>query len=213
VPNKGRWTLADQFPADLEFLLKQATVHYATTWQSVDTELYDLCRRRPSQRAFADVYTKTAVIGRVYQAGIERAFRGKGDAQSAVTQNLIKQADLIDKSLAQLNGQSFDRSAAAPIIDLHGRITSGLASCTGGVRLTSFVSKYLHFHCPIVPIYDSVAAGAIGSYVDWPDVDKVRGPLMSLPNGAREYRNYMAAFVLLYERAWRDIVAAQGARR
>jgi hypothetical protein len=195
--------LAGQSPTDLECLLQQAAAHYVTTWQAVDTELYNLCRRRPSQRTFADVYTKTAFIGRVYQAGIERAFRGKGDPQSAVAQSLIEQADLIDRGLAQLNGQSFDRSAAAPIIELHGRITLGLAAYTGGVRLTSFVSKYLHFHCPIVPIYDSLAAGAIGKYVDWVDVDKVRAPLMALPDCAREYRNYVAAFVVLYEQARR----------
>jgi len=39
-----------------------------------------------------------------------------------------------------------------------------------GVRLRSFVSKYLHFHNPIVPIYDSYA---------W---DRIR---MLIPNDAR----------------------------
>ena len=41
--------------------------------EPVDNELYDLCRRRPSHDDFADAYTKVAIIGRVYEAGVARA--------------------------------------------------------------------------------------------------------------------------------------------
>jgi hypothetical protein len=45
--------------------LAQAIEDYEATWRTVDSELYDLCRRRPGHRSFADVYAKVAVIGRV----------------------------------------------------------------------------------------------------------------------------------------------------
>jgi hypothetical protein len=41
-------------------LLARASENYRATWQPVDSELYNLCRRRPRQQAFADVYTKVA---------------------------------------------------------------------------------------------------------------------------------------------------------
>ncbi len=41
--------------------LSEAIEDYRPTWRPVDTELYDLCRRRPSQRDFPDVFTKVAI--------------------------------------------------------------------------------------------------------------------------------------------------------
>ena len=64
---------------DLTARLDQAIKSYEARWKSVDNELYDLCRRRPSHDDFADVYTKVAVIGRVYEAGVARGWRGEGD--------------------------------------------------------------------------------------------------------------------------------------
>ena len=57
----------------------------------------------------------------------------------------------------------------AAIASAHGAITQRLASDLGATNLCSFVSKYLHFHCPIVPIYDSRVAehivGVLGEHV------------------------------------------------
>ena len=38
--------------SDLVPSLARVIENYRATWQPVDSELYDLCRRRPSQRAF-----------------------------------------------------------------------------------------------------------------------------------------------------------------
>ena len=67
--------------SDLAASLARAIENYRTAWQSVDSELYDLCHRRPSQRAFADVYTKVVIIGRVDAAGISRTVRVDGDPE------------------------------------------------------------------------------------------------------------------------------------
>lgn len=60
---------------DLTARLAQAIASYEAGWKPVDSELYDLCGRRSSQDDFADVYTKVAIIGRVYEAGVARAWR------------------------------------------------------------------------------------------------------------------------------------------
>jgi hypothetical protein len=185
---------------DLGEQLAQAIADYQAAWQPVDAELYDLCRRRPSQRTFADVYTKVAVIGRVYAAGVSRSSREPGDREAEAARGVMAQADLIENSLPELVGRRFDRVTAAQIVELHGRVARGLREHAGGRWLTSFVSKYLHFHCAIVPIYDSNAARVIGRFVDWQAVGPVRALMDDVPDWARAYRNFVAAFVVLHER-------------
>jgi len=114
---------------------------------------------------------------------------------------LIAQAGLIQNGLRRLEKHSFDRQTAAGIVELHGHIARAISHRTAGVFLTSFVSKYLHFHSPVVPIYDSNAQAAIGQFVDWELVGPIRDALTSLPEWARAYRNFVAAFVVLYEQA------------
>jgi hypothetical protein len=186
---------------DLAARLAQAIKAYEASWKPVDSELYDLCRRRAGHDDFADVYTKVAVIGRVYEAGVARAWRGEGDPESEVTGVLIQHADLIQNGLAHFGNRSFDRQAAAWIVELHGHLARAISLRTDGVFLASFVSKYLHFHSPVVPIYDSNAQAAIGRFVDRALAGPIRDALGTLPEWARAYRNFVASFVVLYERA------------
>jgi hypothetical protein len=189
---------------DLTARLTQAIKGYEGSWKPVDAELYDLCRRRPRHDDFADVYTKVAMIGRVYEAGVARAWRGEGDPESVITEVLLENAQLIQSSLERLAGRPFDRQTAAEIVELHGHIAKAISRKTDGVFLASFVSKYLHFHCPIVPIFDSNAQTAIGHYVDQKVVRPIRKAMTQLPEWARAYRNFVAAFIVLYERAYAE---------
>ena len=189
---------------DLTARLTAAIKSYEASWKPVDSELYGLCRRRDSHRDFADVYTKTASVGRIYQAGLSRAWRGDGDPETEVTRVLIEQADLIEHGLERLKDRVFDRQTAAEIVELHGHIARAISHRTKEVFLASFVSKYLHFDCPIVPIYDSRAQAAIGRYVDQKVVHPIRQAMIQLPEWARVYRNFVAAFVVLYERAYAE---------
>jgi hypothetical protein len=58
-----------------------------------------------------------------------------------------------------------------------------------------------------VPVYDSNAAGSIGSFVKRPvyqrAVADIRASLADQPV-SRAYRNFVAAFVVLYEQAWTE---------
>ena len=123
------------------------------------------------------------------------------DPETEVTQVLIEQADLIRNGLRRLGSRSFDRQTAAETVELHGHIVRAISHRTKGVFLISFVSKYLHFHCPIVPIFDSNAQAAISEYVDPAVVGPIRKAMIQLPEWARAYRTFVAAFVVLYERA------------
>ena len=186
---------------DFETRLASAIRHYRATWQPVDSELYDLCSRRLSQRNYADVFSKVAIIGRVYEAGLPRAWRGGGDPETEAAHYLISKADFIDQRLQKLEGRPFDRSSLVEIIGFHGTLTRGLSSLTGDFWLTSFVSKYLHFHCPIVPIFDSQADKNRRLEVDRTTAVRLRNAIAKPEDQADAYYRFAIAFMALYERA------------
>jgi hypothetical protein len=193
--------------SDLSRRLGRAIESYEVGWKSVDEELHELFRRRPSHRDYSDVYTKVVMIERVYRAGVLRAFKGdaKAKAEITVARELVAQADVLEGHLAALADQTLNRKTALQIVELHGWITASLAPSAGDVWLTSFVSKYLHFHCPIVPVYDSKAAGSVGGFVKSPtdqqSVTALRRSLGHLRPSSRAYRSFVPSFVALYQRA------------
>jgi hypothetical protein len=77
----------------------------------------------------------------------------------------------------------------------------GLLPHTGGRWLQSFVSKYLHLYCALVPIFDSRAEASIGRFVDWTvAVNQTRATLGRPPDSPTRYYNFATAFVTLAER-------------
>jgi len=119
----------------------------------------------------------------------------------------MNQADLIDQQLRALVGRPLDQAAAVQVVDLHGKLTRALAdSYTGGVWLTSFVSKYLHFHCCVVPFYDSRAVARIGGFVNRRDARRARHNLSKPPDGDPSYYDFVAKFLAL----WRQIITEAG---
>lgn len=191
---------------DLTVPLSRAIDAYNGGWRTVDEELYALCRRRNGPRDFADAYAKVAVIGRVYAAGVARSWNGSGDAETETAKVLAdaEVAELIQDRLQRIGDHPFDRCRARQIVELHGHVTRAISRRSGNVFLTSFVSKYLHFHCPIVPIYDSNAQSAVGTFVERRRVNGVRKELVDLPESVWAYRNFVAAFVVLHERAYAE---------
>jgi hypothetical protein len=179
-------------PLSLTTLLSEAVKKYKAGWESVDSELYELCRRRPSHHDFADVHTKVAIIGLVYEAGLARSWRGERDPESEIAHVLMDQASVIESGLQRLKDRPFDRQTADEIVELHGRIARAISHENEDKFLTSFVSKYLHFHCPIVPIYDSRTHGAISQYVDRQKVRPMSMAMIQLPEWSLAYRRFVA---------------------
>ena len=62
---------------DLGAWLDDAWKDYQGTWAMVDEELHDICHRHGHEQ-FEDVYTKVAMVNRVYMAGITRVVWGGG---------------------------------------------------------------------------------------------------------------------------------------
>lgn len=193
---------------ELTVVLARARADYQAHWRAVDQELYELCRRRSSQRTFADVYAKVTIIGRVYAAGISRSSRAAGDREAAVAHGIVQQAAEMEAALDVLAGGQFDRVTTTQVIELHACITRGLKQHTGGRQWQSFVSKYLHFHCGLVPIFDSRAEASIGTFVDWREVYAIRQAIGRSPDWPTRYYNFATAFFTLSER----IVAVTGAK-
>jgi hypothetical protein len=187
--------------SDLTTRLTQAIKRYEAGWKPVDTELYDLCRRRAHHDDFADVYTKVATIGRIYAAGISRSSKADGDREAIVAKGLVSVGAVIRNQLADIAEGELDRSTFIQILRLHARVCQELLTYTGNTWQQSFVSKYLHFHCPMVPIFDSRAEGAIGHYVDWPTVYALRTTTSRQRGWPIRYYNFATAFMVLYEQA------------
>jgi hypothetical protein len=111
----------------------------------------------------------------------------------------VTQASQITEGLAALSSTHLDRTAVTEIIGLHGRVTRDLRPHTGEVLLQSFVSKYLHFHCPLVPIYDSRATASIGKLLTWQRAYDVRKEIGKPTGWLINYYNFATAFLALTE--------------
>jgi hypothetical protein len=72
----------------------------------------------------------------------------------------------------------------------------------------SFASKYMHFHCPSVPIYDRYASGELRRICRWEDSYEV----FELPRGAdEEYYYFALRFWQLYKK-FKEAVGHTNAR-
>lgn len=142
-----------------------------------------------------------AVVGRVYAAGIARSSKADGDREAAVANGLLSLGNRITDRLANVGDSDLDRSTFTQILKLHAWVCQELLAHTGNTWQQSFVSKYLHFHCPIVPIFDSRAEGAIGRFVDWSAVYGLRSTISRQRGWPIRYYNFATAFMILHERA------------
>ncbi len=172
---------------------------YQSHWQSVDTELYDLCRRRAHQ-SFADVYAKVVVINRVYAAGISRSSRAQGDRESEVARGLVSLGPALEERLTRLRTASeLDAATAADVVEVHDFLVRGLLPFTGDTWQTSFGSKYLHFHWNLVPIFDDRAGSAIRRVLMKHGVSPMRVETSKPQTWVTAYRNFVEQFLALYE--------------
>jgi hypothetical protein len=136
-------------------------------WGAVDEVLYRLCREHPDHTDRRWTTAKVALIGRAYSAGLERRVSPPEGQQAIVV--IADYCELhgagIDEIIRPLHPieEPLSLDDLVTIVAVHGRLTELLVGVTtDGKSPRSFVSKYLHFHNPTVPIYDSYAlAGAV----------------------------------------------------
>lgn len=130
--------------------------------------LYDLCRESPKHTDESEIRAKIWLIGRAYSVAIERrkkhlvgkSKKSNDEFYSFVTGKIVKfhfdrYIKKIPKTTLKLNEANIKI-----ICDAHQYLTDRFKYLTG-LNQRSLASKYLHFHRPLVPIYDSRARMAI----------------------------------------------------
>jgi hypothetical protein len=185
---------------------RAAVAEYEANWRATDDALYDLCRRYPSHKRPAHINAKLWIIGRTYATGIERKIPTKwtqGSSMSQLADFFYTRGKEIDEVIGNL--KNITEPLAAPalkaILSIHGRLTLLVQQVTRpGQTPRSFVSKYLHFHNPAVPIIDGFAQRRLTQLVRW----HAALWLFDLPPDADpRYSDYVFRFWNLYEAASR----------
>jgi hypothetical protein len=181
--------------------LDKAAADFDRDWGAVDEILYGICREHPGHRELRQVTAKIALIDRAYSAGFERRVTPPPGQQAiTVIANFVlahaAQIDAIIGRLASLQ-EPLTADAMAEIVAEHGRFVALLREVTtDGTAPRSFAAKYLHFHCPVVPIYDAYAAEALVKVVRWDSGDV---PFERPAEGDGEYWAFCVRFLRLYE--------------
>jgi hypothetical protein len=139
--------------------LQNAVDTFDAQWGGVDEMLYETCARFVDHSP-RSLMTKCILIDRAYSAGLDRQVGAPEGGRSV--DNLFgfakEHAEAMAALAGELGGQSepLTEKSLLQVLVEHGKLCSLLSeSLTDGDRPRSFVSKLLHFHCPIVPIMDS----------------------------------------------------------
>jgi hypothetical protein len=181
-----------------------STQAFDRDWGAVDEVLYRLCREHPGHEDRRWATAKVALIGRAYSAGLERRVTPpKGQQAIVVIADYFERRGAeIDEIVAPLRPLKEPLSVKdmEAIVAAHGRFTQLLIGVTtDGKSPRSFASKYLHFHNPVIPIYDSYALAGITRLVHW---DSTAIPFACPPGGDDAqygYYDFCVRFWRLYE--------------
>jgi len=180
---------------------------YETAWSATDEVLYRLCQERPDHQSPNSVNAKLQIIGRTYATGIERNIQTAGTQGSSLSQlaaHVLARGREIDAMFGRLAkvAEPLTPGKLATIVAEHGGFVKLLRPVLRSARSPrAFASKYMHFHCPAVPIFDSVASAAIRKLVPW---DRSLAVFDPPPDADSEYAWFVMRFWSLYEQARRD---------
>ncbi len=118
---------------------------------------------------------------------------------SQLAEYLIANAAVIDGLIGELHevSEPLTPSKLATIASVHHRFVDLLSKITRKEQSArSFVSKYLHFHNPAVPIYDGIAAQVLSKQVKQSTGLEV---FDAAHDADEEYAWYLMRFFHLYE--------------
>ena len=193
--------------------IDQSSRAFDRDWGAVDEVLYRLCREHPLHADPRWATAKVALIGRAYSAGLERRVTPPKGQQSisVIARYFEEHAAQIDEVLAGLASvrEPLSAESIARIVQIHGRFMTLLVGVTtDGKSPRSFAAKYLHFHNPAVPVYDSYAAIGITKLVRWSSLDIPFACPEGGDDGYGGYYDFCVRFLRLYEacrRAGREV--------
>ena len=181
--------------------LDRATRKFDESWGGVDGVLYRVCRENPGHTERRAILTKLIIVERTYAAGAQRLFSPPPGKQAVdlIGDCLEDHGEEVDQILADLATitEPLDPTDMSAIVQCHGRFTALLGRhATKKKSARSFCSKYLHFHEPVVPIYDNYCCKLLTHTVPWGDcAARFAEPAEADP----EYYRYCVRFLRLYE--------------
>jgi hypothetical protein len=138
-------------------------------WKLGNNILYKMCSDYPKHTNPEEIRAKIWLIGRSYAAAIERRTKKEhinDDFYDYVVEEFVKfnKENKFDEKLSKLKNVEFNEDSIKDIIKIHKELTDFFEKLTGKEK-RSLASKYLHFHCPVFPIFDSRANNSIRKIV------------------------------------------------
>ena len=125
----------------------------------------------------------------------------QGGSMSALAGRLLRCGRKLDRLFADLRSvrEPLDPRKLCTVLDVHGQFMAMIQPVLRPHQSPrSFASKYMHFHCPAVPIIDQYAVEACNKLVRW----RKSHSLSDLPNDRDEaYARYVQRFWQLYRTA------------
>jgi len=184
---------------------EQAKEH-ARTSALLDQTLRELCKTGHSD--YSEIKAKVWLIGRGFASGIERRMRrADGDLLNGLEQLI----NALHRSGQQLDHEVFkplqdiqniaETDQAKRLLELHRKFIGFFehlllkSKSESATSAPSFAAKYMHFHNPQVPIYDSQAARALQH------VEVKRLPELTKPQSDvcdKNYSKFLARVVPAY---------------
>ena len=168
---KAKLNISDNWKSSDREDYKGAQKERGKLYSKINRILYEMCKKWPSHENLGEIQAKVTIIGRTYATGIER--KGNRDKKKGlletVSKILYRKKGVIDREIRLLRGHKrLTKNAQIQILVSHGRIVSILKNGTKSkINFRSFVSKYLHFHAPVVRIFDSRAAKMMNEWYPW----------------------------------------------
>jgi hypothetical protein len=178
---------------------EEAWAYYKDYGMTMDEALYDLCKKYPRHRKKSEIAPKIGIIGRSYASGLERHSKKSFDGITDFFFENRKAIDNIFDHLRKLN-EPLTEGNLIKIVSLHGQFLEILRRLTRGkAAVRSFASKYMHFHCSAVPIFDNVVLSIIRNK-KWYPLTNTEIKKFEMPSDAdEEYYNFCMRFFAMYK--------------
>ncbi|RJP65796.1 MAG: hypothetical protein C4532_17200 [Candidatus Abyssobacteria bacterium SURF_17] len=179
----------------------KACREYMERFELADRMLRGICKQHPGHSRYDEIYAKVFIIGRSYATQIERQIPASGQQGEAILKladHYYRNRDALEEifdTLAEIS-EPLNEDKLERIVREHARLIELTRRLTrSGNSTRSFVSKYMHFHCPAVPIFDGWADECLRYLYSLREIARP----FELPSGADEpYYQFAVRFWNLY---------------
>jgi len=172
--------------------------------------LYKLFKKYPNHKNTGEIAAKVTILGRTYATGIERhaVKHKKLPPMNVITNFLVKNGKRIDKLFKPLIKiqERLTIKKLETVIKVHGDFVSLLSVIMRkNNNPRSFASKYMHFHCKAVPIFDQIANSSLkskkyGMYpLNMPGMKRLIQRFNKPKDMDNEYYQFCVRFYAMYE--------------